>query len=254
MLTQPLDLPAIPFADPFAQDLLGDHEPASSLGVFVHARSLGFIDPATIAETYTVLRGILGGHGDSNSIKTIYQQIPQSMIRVTGGHGTWTDTVTGETMPDLQTEVRKVAMMASALGIYNDKRNWFFDDTTGQQLTPGAVLARWEHLFGNGTTFQAAYARAPELFRVFGSDPALDPIIPDIGGGPLPPNLRSGAQFTGAQPLSPLQNPVGAPGVTGGGASTSTHPLTVAGLSPAVIGIAIGAAVLLTVMSAKKRR
>lgn len=252
MLTPPMtDLPDIPFADPFAQDLLGAQETAPALGVFVHARSLGFIDPGTIAETYSVLRGILGGSGDSNSIKQIYQQIPQSMIRVTGGHGTWTDTLTGETMPDLQTEVRKVAMMASALGIYNDKRNWFFDDTTGQQLTPGAVLARWQKLFGVGTTWSAAYARSPELFRVYGSDPSLDPIIPDIGGGPLPANLRSGAQFTGSQPLVPLQSPAGVP--TGGGAGTSTNPLTVAGLSPAMVGLAIGAVVLLTVFAPKRR-
>lgn len=248
---------AIPHLDPVAMSLLEAAVPTESLGSFPRTTQLGFIDPATIATTYSVVRAILGGPGDQNSIKRIYQQIPQSMIRVTGGNGKWTDTVTHETMNDLATEVRKVAMMASALGIYVNHDNWFFDDTTGQHLSPGAVLARWQKLFGN-SDFASAYSKFPELFRVFGPDPSLDPVISSAGkvenAGPLPVGLRSGDQFGQYSPSQPM---VGAPGSTPGvvptGAGAAVTPSSTAGLSPMVIALLVGGVVVVSMLSGRKK-
>ncbi len=265
LMTQLPSIPAasdIPFADPIAMELLDGVPPTGDLGVFVQQpRGLGLIDPMTLAKAYTTVRAITNafGLGRTTGIKTIYQQIPQSMIRVTGGHGVWTDTVTGETMNDLATEVRKMAVLASALGIFVNRDNWFFDDTTGQHLSPDTVLARWNTLFGTGTSFQQAYSQQPELFRVYGPDPSEDPVISTVGkveqAPPLPPDQRSGYKaglVTTMSGVTPAGGSSGGP-VSGGGTTGGSTQATIAGLSPMTLAAVVGGAVLLTMLARKKR-
>lgn len=255
-----LSVAQVPYADPIAMTLLdGVSQPSADLGVFVQQpQGIGFIDPASLAAAYTTIRKISGmlnlGGGGRTGIKTIYQQIPQSMIRVTGGRGVWTDTVTGETMNDLATEVRKVAMMASPLGIFVNHDNWFYDDATGAHTSPDAVLERWNKLFGNGTSFQTAYSKFPELFKVYGPDPANDPIISSVGKveqtAPLPPDQRSGyaaGLLTTATGITPT-------GSTPTGSTPTTHPPTaMAGLSGGAIAAIVAGVVVLALVTGKRR-
>lgn len=261
MLMMPADRDiqrSVPYADPVAMALLDGVAPSSDLGVFVQQpQGLGFLDPASVAAAYTTIRKLTSvfGGGGTTGIKTIYQQIPQSMIRVTGGHGMWTDTLTGETMNDLGTEVRKVAMMASALGLYVNHDNWYFDDATGQHISPDTALARWNSLFGSGTTFQAAYGKFPELFRVYNpNDASDDPIIANVGkveqAAPLPVDQRSGYKaglLTTPGAMSPSVVPTGTtPG--GGGLPRPA----VAGLSGGTIAAIVGGAILLAMVTRKR--
>lgn len=241
-------LTEIPFADPVAMSLFDDRpRGAETLGSFANSphQNLGFlpIHPAVIMKAYTVIRTITGMLGSSSSpaMKNIYQQIPQSMIRVTGGNGKWTDTLTGETMNDLATEVRKSAMLASALGVYVNHDNWYFDDTTGEHLSPDVVRQRWDKLFGT-SSFQDAYSRYPELFRTYGSDPSHDPVISDAAkvenAGPLHPSDRSGAGI--------LDDAAGQVGTSNGGnppvhvGTTPTQANIFGNISPTVLLVVLG--------------
>lgn len=249
-------------ADPVAMTLLSDASASpDTLGVFPQSSQLGALPVAAAVALYTKIRGItsavgrlgIGGGSTSGAFEDIYKQIPQSMIRVTGGRGKWTDTLTGETMNDIGTEVRKSAMLVSSLGAFVNRDNWFFDDATGQHLSPDTMRARWDAAFGNGASPLTVMAKHPELFRTWGTNPALDPVISSVGKveqtAPLPPNLRSGAQF-GAMPLDGAPGPIGSGAIPMSGAPGTT----MAGVSPMMLAAGIGLMVVLaTAFRGKKR-
>lgn len=120
-----------------------------------------------------LLKGI-GGGGTPDQMKAIWSAVPASVIRISGGHGQWTDTLTGEQMGDAGTDLRKSAVVASALGMFNDAKNWWYDDATGQYVSGAQALAKWQSYFGN-QTFAQAYASSPQSFKIFGNDPSQDP-------------------------------------------------------------------------------
>lgn len=242
----------VPFTDPVAMELFDTRPRVDQLGSFNHDAGLGLIDPATIVSAYNTVRGIFGGTArDANDIYYVYHNIPQSMIRVTGGSGKWTDTLTGDQINDLGTEVRKSAMLASALGLYVNHDNWFYDDTTGQHIDPAAVGARWKALFGNAS-FTDAYANYPQLFKTWGSDSSHDPHISSVGkvanAGPLPASERSGAGILGDAP-----GQIGT--VTAGRSGATTTTPVQAGLfgnvSPLALVAIVGAVAFLAM---RKRR
>lgn len=136
----------------------------------------------------TIIGGVVGGvvgvveevfGSDTPSAMTkLWTPIPASVIRITGGHGKWTDTVTGQTMDDGGTDNRKNAVIVSSVGIFNSagegSADLLYDRTTGSQVYAEDFLSRWLAKFGN-VTFAQAFAAQPSAFQVYGSNPANDP-------------------------------------------------------------------------------
>jgi hypothetical protein len=134
-----------------------------------------------------VISGLFGGGGTPDQMKAIWSTVPFSLLRLTGGHGTWTDTLTGESMSDAGSDVRKAAVVASGIGAFNDPRNWWFDQSTQQHLDGATAFQRWQQRFG-GLSFANAFASYPSAFAVFGpygksGDPQIhSPDTPGVTG------------------------------------------------------------------------
>ena len=126
--------------------------------------------------TLAALASSLIGGPSADAMKNIWNVVPLSLLRVSGGHGTWTDTLTGQTMPDAGTDLRKSAIVASAINAFNDPQNHWYDATTQQYINGATALQRWQQRFGS-LDFANAYSSAPQAFRVFGPDPSQDPAI-----------------------------------------------------------------------------
>jgi len=266
------------FHDPFASAALSPKEHANgALGSFAN---LGFTtaEGATAGATVgtAILPGVgtaigsaigtiaglfqsgidishLFGGGTPDEAKAVWSKIPGAYTRLEGGHGRWTDSLTGESMEDAGTDVRKGAIMASAVGMYNDQRNWWFDAATGQHVDPGTAAGRWKAIFGAGTPFEAAYAQAPERFAIFSSvDSSTDPYIPSQGGTPM-------QHAATALPGNPYVPPVAISSspASPGGIVTGFQP-AIAGvlgaISPTTLMIAAVALVGVFLLSGKKAR
>lgn len=109
---------------------------------------------------------LFGGGGTPDQMKAIWSVVPFSVLRISGGHGTWTDTLTHEVLTDAQSDLRKSAVVASAIGAFNDARNWWYDQATQQYLSGASALQRWQQKFGN-LSFANAYASYPGAFQIY---------------------------------------------------------------------------------------
>ncbi len=114
--------------------------------------------------------------GTPDAMKAIWAHVPVSATRLSGGHGQWHDTLTGETLTDAQSDLRKSAVVASAIHAFNDAKNWWYDATSQAHLSGADALARWKANFGSAD-FVNAYALYPQVFQIFGPTSAGDPTI-----------------------------------------------------------------------------
>ena len=136
---------------------------------------------------------LLGGSGNGDLLKNVWDVVPFSLIRLGGGHGQWTDPITHQVLTDAQSDVRKSAVVASAIGAFNDQNNFWYDDVTQQHLTPADAWQRWLQKFGN-VGFAQAYAMAPGAFTIFqpttsGGDPVIHApgaVAPALPASPTP--------------------------------------------------------------------
>lgn len=242
------------YADPIAMALLDDGASPRGVGdLGAFPNQLGVlipligVDSNTLISAYNSIKTLFGG-GTPDQGKSVWSKIPLSLTRLSGGHGTWTDGATGEVLTDAGTDVRKGAIMASALGMYNDKRNWWFDDSTGQHVDPGTAYGRWQKLFGN-VDFATAYAAYPTLFKVYGADPSIDPVVPDIGGTPLPAHQSIAQTITDALGTKPL---VGSPTTRTPGVQQAGIGSMFTNISPTMLLVGAAAIGLFFVMGRKR--
>jgi hypothetical protein len=181
---------------------------------------------------------LFGGGGTPDTTKAIWSVVPFSLIRLSGGHGTWTDTLTGVTMNDAGSDLRKSAVVASAINAFNDTNNHWYDATTQQYIDGSTATARWHTVFGNAD-FATAYAQYPNLFRIFGpttqGDPTPHAPNPAIAAAAVPPVLTS-ASVTPGQLVAAGSTPSAAPLQASllGGVSNTTLALLAVGLIGAI--------------------
>lgn len=227
------DIPAgvMPYRSPIADG--GDHA------------GLGFTIPILGINTDDIVSAVnlassLGGKSSQDWMKGVWSKVPASDIRVQGGSGHWTDPITGESMGDAGTDVRKGAVVASAIGAFPDQSNHWMDLVTGQGLSPDDTAKRWIASFGS-VSYDTAYRQHPERFLTFqpstaSNDPpilgrqygltrnaaaALQPAVvsyPPAGTAPqqtyLPPPIPRGLP-SNAGPIGPLhQAPPARPAFT----------------------------------------
>ena len=150
-------------------------------------------------------RAQLGDASSGDPMKAIWSVVPFSVIRVSGGSGKWTDPLTHATLTDAGTDLRKSAVVASAIGAFNDQNNFWYDTVSQQHLTPAQAYARWQQLFGSAT-FAQAYGAFPSQFVIFQPTNATgDPAIHGPGAMPVP---SPAAPPIPAPALVPAQVPV----------------------------------------------
>lgn len=237
--------------------LSGHGKPGAGLGEW--GGGLGFVIPVIGVDTNDI-RDLVGaggaiaqifGGGSPDANKRIWSQIPAEIIGVTGGHGSWTDTRTGEHLTDADTDIRKGAVMASAVSMYNDHRNWWFDQTTGQHdVSGGTAGQRWNALFGPSTSFAAAYGQFPTAFQIFGDDPSQDPHIPAVGG------TASAVPSIGLHPITTTPYNAHGPSYgTGGTAHTPTlaNASLLGGLNPTAL-LVVGGGLLVGLLLMNRGR
>lgn len=195
----------------------------------------------TIGGALASLVHALGGGGTPDAMKAIWAHVPLSATRLSGGHGTWHDTLTGEVLTDAQSDVRKSAVIASAIHAFNDAKNWWYDATSQTHLSGADALARWNSNFG-GADFANAYAVYPQAFQIFGPTSAGDPHVHAPGAMIVPtqaPPVTSvyatPAQVAaaGLPPGTPLAAPAQASLI--GGLSTTTLLLLGGGVLVGII-------------------
>ncbi len=202
------------------------------------------------------------GKGQHYPFATIWEQMPFAYLRLEGGHGRWHDPLTGQVTNDLGSDVRKIAVVASGMGMYVDAhKRMFFND--GRPVSPADSWQTWNDLYGT-PTFQEAYTRNPAAFRIFGDTPGNDPAI---GQPSTPPALQPALPVNVPLPLTapgvalpayaPPPTPQPLPGATPAAAAPAGVPVPNAGtVVPSMpwyktpLGIvAIAAGVLLVVKS-----
>jgi hypothetical protein len=190
----------------------------------------------TIAGVGQAIINAIGG-GTPDAMKAIWSAVPASLLRISGGHGVWHDTLTGQTLSDAETDLRKSAIVASAINAFNDSKNWWYDLTSQQHLTGADAMARWNAAF-NGASFGQAYSAYPNAFRTFGPTTAGDPQIHSPSAYPAP-SAAYGASATPQQVIAAGQS--GAIGTSGApqqasvlGGLSSTALLVIVG------GVAVG--------------
>ena len=186
--------------------------------------------------------------------KQIWSKIPADIIRVKGGSGKWTDTLTGQTMNDAGTDLRKSAVMASAIGCYNASDNRWFDNITRQYVDAAAAAQRWSSVFGSAT-FETAYRTWPQRFRIYGSNPANDPSfgVPNASAFVAAPAQAPGTSQPGAAPRGADGTGAGAAAPTereAGDTMTTTAPQR-AGFSAGTALLLLGVVVLISMASSK---
>lgn len=188
------------------------------------------------------------GGGTPDQMKNIWDVVPFSLIRISGGHGVWTDTLTGQTLTDAQTDLRKAAVVASSINAFNDLNNHWYDATTQQYLSGASALQRWQQQFGS-LSFANAYAQYPNAFRIFGPNPQGDPT-------PHAPSATIAAVFT------PPGVPITSSSATPAQVAAGYVPPSAAGapLQASILGgvsnttLAIGALALIGAIAYSRRR
>lgn len=135
--------------------------------------------------------GIGGSKPDTDTFKIkVWSKVPFSATRIKGGKGKWKDTVTGESGNDRWSEVRQVAVVASAIDAYTDSNGTLRDIVTNDAISREAAWGRWLQKYGD-VSYAVAFANDPSAFRPYGADPANDPTVgraaPKPSGGTLGP-------------------------------------------------------------------
>lgn len=218
------------------------------------------VDTSTIGGIASGISSLFGGGGgsDGNVIKTkAWSKVPLNLIRVQGGHGKWSDPVTGEQMGDAGTDQRKLAVVGSAIGLWNGPNSFdTYDVSTNQYLDAGPAWQRWLSVFGD-IDFPTAYSRYPERFRIYQpTTSAYDPIRGptaqrEVGQYVAPPAF---SPQTGGLPIA-----TAAPGAPNNpGTITTATPARSAStfsVSPVMlVGAAAGIAALAFAFTRKRRR
>lgn len=144
----------------------------------------------------------LGG-GTPDAMKNIWDVVPFSVIRITGGHGQWSDPLTHETLTDAQTDLRKAAVVCSAIGAFNSPKNWWYDQATQGYLNGAACLQRWQARFGS-LSFANAYAAYPSAFSIY--SPVSNVTDPQIHEPSAPSALVTPTAAIGPINTLPLPN------------------------------------------------
>lgn len=215
-----------------------------------------------IVDSVSGLR-IFGSTGDTDTLKNkVWSKVPFSMTRITGGKGKWRDTLTGETGNDRWSEVRQVAVIASAIGGYVDANGVLFDNATNAAISREAAWQRWLQAYGD-VSFATAYQSDPTAFRPYGPNPANDPVIGrasvrPTGGtlGPVVDYVKDQAQDVADAAKQAASNIAGvASGAASGavsGAESAARTQTV--MQSPYLWLGIGAAVLIVFVIISKKR
>lgn len=144
---------------------------------------------------------LFAGAGTVDQTKGIWDVVPFSLIRLTGGHGQWTDPLTHATMNDAGSDARKGAVVASSIGAFNDQNNFWYDNVTQQHLSGADTFQRWQQKFGP-LNFAQAYAAYPGDFQIFNPTSALgDPSI-HAPGAVVPAASTAPSPSASAAPLT----------------------------------------------------
>lgn len=250
-------LGAVPYRDPLMRRAARSHwglgattaqqagASAAAVGTTIAAIGAATATGATIGSVVPILGTAIGaivGAGVAlfasaptvDNLKNVWDVVPFSLIRLTGGHGTWTDPLTHAVLTDAGSDVRKSAVVASALGCFNDQNNFWYDDTTQQHLTPNDTWQRWLQKFGN-VTFAAAYAAAPSAFLIFSPTNVLgDPPIHAPTAVTIAPSTLQTA-IIGVTPVSTTAPVTPATASLIGGVSNTTLALVAAGILAAML-------------------
>ena len=197
---------------------------------------------------------VFGGNLPS-AMTQLWTPIPASLIRVTGGHGSWTDTVTGAKGDDGWTDNRKNAVIVSSVGMFNSAgegaADLLYDRTTGAQVYAEDFLSRWLAKFGN-VTFAQAYAKNPGAFQIYGPNPANDPphsmnpagVVPNasggMGGAAATPAVTGAPATVSGIPLPTPSTAPGSPAAVAAAATVVPWYKTTGGMV-AIVALAAGA-------------
>lgn len=195
------------------------------------------------------------GQGTPDQMKNIWSQVPLAVIRLTGGHGTWTDPLTHEVLTDAQSDLRKSAVVASAIGAFNDSKNFWYDTATQSYITGATALQRWQQRFGS-LTFANAYAAYPSAFQVYSPVNSVgDPSIhsPGVAGVPLAGTPPATGPASASSPSVTSVNATPAQVAAAGAVpvSTSLQASILGGLSGNT-GLILAGGVILAVLFARR--
>lgn len=177
--------------------------------------------------------------GDSSPdlLKSVWSVVPFAVIRLTGGKGKWTDPLTHATLTDAQSDLRKSAVVASAIGAFNDQNNFWYDNATQQHLTPAEAYNRWQQVFGDHT-FAEAYGSFPAQFAVFNptstnGDPVMHApgtvVVPAPVAVPVSAPPAAGVPLTSAS-ATPQQVAAAGAGATPAAPASANTVLLLAGV------------------------
>lgn len=190
------------------------------------------------------------GDATTDQLKAVWSVVPLGIIRLTGGHGTWTDPLTHATLTDAQSDLRKSAVVASAIGAFNDQNNFWYDMTTQQHLLPADTYNRWQQKFGSAT-FAQAYGSFPSQFAIFAPTTSLgDPAIHAPGAIVAPSIAVAPAVPVATVPTVVAPVPITSASATpqqiaAAGAAAAPAPVAAASTSTLLwLGVAVGAFVL----------
>lgn len=188
------------------------------------------------ANVYDAVTRVFGG-GAPPPFKQVWAAVPfdpnsrgvttKNFLRLSGGHGRWTDQLTGEVTDDKGSDVRKVACCASGMDMYVDANLRMYFNRDGRSVEPADSWNAWLTRFGN-VSFAQAYAANPGAFRVFnatsqGNDPAIGrPPTPDASVQALPVSYTPVAAPAAPNAFTPLPAPVATPSQPVGQSSAAT--------------------------------
>lgn len=195
------------------------------------------------------------GGGTPDQMKGIWNAVGTSLTRLQGGHGTWTDQLTRETMGDAGSDLRKSAVVASAIGAFNDQKNFWYDAATQQYLSGASALQRWQAKFGS-LSFANAYAAYPAAFTIYSPVTSSgDPQIhsPNAAVVYTPPNAIGPVVGNPLVPTVPYTNVNATPGAVANAPYPVAQASILGGLSGSTLAI-IGGGLLVGLLLFPRRR
>lgn len=255
----------VPFADPIAQELLGEEPTAPALGVFVRPDQFGFststvggaaaagasagsIIPGVgttvgaVIGTVVSLAGSLfarGGGQPSDPLEHLTDQIPPEAINAhVGEGGWWYDNTDGHQLSHEEAAQKQHAVGAASINAHVGAGGWWYDNNTGQQLSHADAWSRYQQLVAHGGLY------GEPLDMGGGTPPITFTPAPPVN---TPPTLQPTSP---GSPTIPWFSPAPPPTLT-------PHPtsptLATAGFtSPTMLALAAAAVVAVIAMGRKK--